>query len=173
MSDAAVTPESMLSQTCVVLTKLFYTQLGADTDANQTGYIWKVGLQMLGLTILLTACAIAAGFCLAKLGAGVGRDLRRDVFAKVTYFNNAEMDQFSTASLITRSTNDITQIQIVIAMGNGFPVPGHDLCAERADAGHILDRRVPDQRYCHTSGRHGGGADRRRRYPRVYIPGTV
>ena len=117
VSDAAVTPESMLSQTGVVFTKLFYTQLGADTDAIQTGYIWKVGLQMLGLTILLTACAIAAGFCLAKLGAGVGRDLRRDVFAKVTYFNNAEMDQFSTASLITRSTNDITQIQNFLSMG--------------------------------------------------------
>ena len=66
---------------------------------------------MLGLTVLLTGCAIGAGFCLSRLGAGVGRDLRRDVFTRVTYFNNSEMDQFSTASLITRSTNDITQIQ--------------------------------------------------------------
>lgn len=72
---------------------------------------------MLGLTVLLTGCAIGAGFCLSKLGAGVGRDLRRDVFTRVTYFNNSEMDQFSTASLITRSTNDITQIQHFLSMG--------------------------------------------------------
>ncbi len=117
VDEATVTPDSMLSQTGVVFTKLFYSQLGADTDAIQTSYIWKIGLQMVGLTILLTVCAIAAGFCLAKLGAGVGRDLRRDVFGKVTYFNNAEMDQFSTASLITRSTNDITQIQNFLSMG--------------------------------------------------------
>lgn len=114
---AAVTPESMISQTGPVLVKSFYKVLGADTDAIQTNYIIVDGLKMLGLTVLLTCCAIGAGFCLARLGAGVGRDLRRDVFAKVTYFNNNEMDQFSTASLITRSTNDITQIQNFLSMG--------------------------------------------------------
>ena len=114
---AAVTPESMISQTGPVLVKSFYKVLGADTDAIQTNYIIMDGLKMLGLTVLLTGCAIGAGFCLARLGAGVGRDLRRDVFAKVTYFNNNEMDQFSTASLITRSTNDITQIQNFLSMG--------------------------------------------------------
>ena len=117
IAEAAVTPESMISQTGPVMVKSFYQQLGADTDAIQTNYIIKDGLKMLGLTILLTGCAIGAGFCLARLGAGVGRDLRRDVFAKVTYFNNSEMDQFSTASLITRSTNDITQIQNFLSMG--------------------------------------------------------
>ena len=114
---AAVTPESMISQTGPVLVKSFYKVLGADTDAIQTNYIIMDGLKMLGLTVLLTGCAIGAGFCLARLGAGVGRDLRRDVFAKVTYFNNNEMDQFSTASLITRSTNDITQVQNFLSMG--------------------------------------------------------
>ena len=114
---AAVTPESMISQTGPVLVKSFYKVLGADTDAIQTNYIIVDGLKMLGLTVLLTGCAIGAGFCLAQLGAGVGRDLRRDVFARVTYFNNNEMDQFSTASLITRSTNDITQIQNFLSMG--------------------------------------------------------
>lgn len=114
---AAVTPESMISQTGPVLVKSFYKVLGADTDAIQTNYIIMDGLKMLGLTVLLTGCAIGAGFCLAQLGAGVGRDLRRDVFARVTYFNNNEMDQFSTASLITRSTNDITQIQNFLSMG--------------------------------------------------------
>ena len=117
IDEAAVTPESMISQTGPVMVKSFYQKLGADTDAIQTNYIIKDGLKMLGLTVLLTGCAIGAGFCLARMGAGVGRDLRRDVFAKVTYFNNSEMDQFSTASLITRSTNDITQIQNFLSMG--------------------------------------------------------
>ena len=110
-------PDMMLEQTAVVFVKSFYTQLGADTDAIQTQYILLEGLKMLGLTILLTLCAIGAGFCLARLGAGVGRDLRRDVFSRVTYFNNSEMDQFSTASLITRSTNDVQQVQMFLSMG--------------------------------------------------------
>lgn len=117
ISEATVTPETMISQTGPVLIKSFYRALGADTDAIQTNYILMDGLKMLGLTVLLTSCAIAAGFCLSRLGAGVGRDLRRDVFSKVTNFNNSEMDQFSTASLITRSTNDITQIQNFLSMG--------------------------------------------------------
>lgn len=117
IATAVVTPESMLDQTGVVLTKSFYTQLGADTDAIQTSYILKVGLRMAGLAILLTVCAISAGFCMARLGAGVGRDLRRDVFRKVSYFNNNEMDQFSGASLITRSTNDVTQVQNFLSIG--------------------------------------------------------
>lgn len=117
IETAAVTPESMISQTGPVLVKSLYQALGADTDAIQTGYIIGDGIKMLGLTVLLTGCAIGAGFCLSRLGAGVGRDLRRDVFTRVTYFNNSEMDQFSTASLITRSTNDITQIQNFLSMG--------------------------------------------------------
>lgn len=117
IQTAAVTPESLISQTGPVLVKSFYKALGADTDAIQTNYILGDGLKMLGLTVLLTCCAIGAGFCLAQLGAGVGRDLRRDVFSRVTYFNNNEMDQFSTASLITRSTNDITQVQNFLSMG--------------------------------------------------------
>ena len=117
VNTAAVTPDSLLGQTGAVLVKRFYQTLGADTDAIQTGYILSVGVRMLGLTLLLTACAINAGFWLSRLDAGVGRDLRRDVFTRVTYFNNAEMDQFSTASLITRSTNDITQVQNFLSVG--------------------------------------------------------
>ena len=114
---AAATPDMMLEQTAAVFAKSFYAQLGADTDAMQTGYILRVGAGMLGLAVLLTACAVGAGFCLARMGAGVGRDLRRDVFARVTYFNSAEMDRFSTASLITRSTNDVQQVQMFLSMG--------------------------------------------------------
>lgn len=117
ISDAAVTPESLISQTGPVMVKSIYQTLGADTDAIQTNYILQDGAKMIGLAVLLTVCAIGAGFCLARMGAGVGRDLRRDVFTKVTYFNNSEMDQFSTASLITRSTNDITQVQNFLSMG--------------------------------------------------------
>ena len=117
IETAAVTPETMVSQTGVVFTKSFYAQLGADTDAIQTSYILKVGVRMGLLAILLTVCAVSAGFCMARLGAGVSRDLRRDVFRRVTYFNNNEMDQFSGASLITRSTNDITQVQNFLSIG--------------------------------------------------------
>ena len=117
IAESGVALDSVVQQTGVVLAKTFYTQLGADTDAMQTNYILKVGAKMLGLTLLLTACAVGAGFCLARLGAGVGRDLRRDVFKKVTFFNSNEMDKFSGASLITRSTNDITQVQNFLGMG--------------------------------------------------------
>ena len=114
---AQQTPDSMLEQTGVVMVKQFYQQLGADTDAIQTRYILSTGARMAVLAVLLTACAVAAGYCMARMGAGVARDLRRDVFTKVTYFNNDEMDRFSGASLITRSTNDITQVQNFLSMG--------------------------------------------------------
>ena len=117
IDTAAATPDMMTEQTATVFVKSFYQDLGADTDSIQTGYILTVGLKMLGLTVLLTACAISAGFCMARLGAGVGRDLRRDVFSRVTRFNQSEMDRFSTASLITRSTNDVQQIQMFLSMG--------------------------------------------------------
>lgn len=110
-------PPTLVGQTAGVLIQRLYTELGADMQAMQTGYIARVGLQMLGLTLLLTACAIGAGYCMARLGAGVGRDLRRDVFARVTYFSRTEMDRYSTASLITRSTNDVQQIQAFLSMG--------------------------------------------------------
>lgn len=117
IATAAATPDMMLEQTAAVFTKSFYVELGADTDSIQNNYILMTGLKMLGLTVLLTICAVGAGFCLARLGAGVGRDLRHDVFQKVTYFNSSEMDQFSTASLITRSTNDVQQVQMFLSMG--------------------------------------------------------
>ena len=114
---AAQTPDSMLKQTGVAMVKAFYQQLGADTDAIQTHYILTTGGRMAVLAVLLTLCAVAAGYCMARMGAGVARDLRRDVFTKVTYFNNDEMDRFSGATLITRSTNDITQVQNFLSMG--------------------------------------------------------
>ena len=114
---AAATPSTTTAQTAAVFIKGMYQQLGANTDAIQTAYIWKSGLSMLGLCVLITLCAIGTGYCLSRLGAGVSRDLRRDVFTRVTEFTNNEMDQFSTASLMTRTTNDITQIQGFLTMG--------------------------------------------------------
>ena len=114
---ASATDDTILDQTAAVFTKSFYVQLGADTDAMQTNYILITGAKMLGFAVLLTLCAVGAGFCLSRMGAGVGRDLRHAVFTKVTGFNNAELDQFSTASLITRSTNDVMQVQGFLSMG--------------------------------------------------------
>ena len=117
IAAAAATPESMLSQTAAVFTKGFYMQLGADTDAMQTSYIFRTGGKMLLMALLLAVCAISVGFCGSRMGAGIARDLRRDIFAKVTSFTNNEYDKFGTASLITRNTNDVTQVQGLVTMG--------------------------------------------------------
>lgn len=108
--------ESMITQMAVEAVKNEYVALGMETDKLQSQYILRMGSFMLLLTLLSVACTIAVGFLSARTAAGVARDLRRDVFRKVESFSNAEFDQFSTASLITRSTNDVTQIQMVIVM---------------------------------------------------------
>lgn len=117
IATAAATPESMLQQTATVFVKGFYLQLGADTDAMQTRYIFRTGGKMLAFALLLAVCAVSVGFCGSRMGAGVARDLRRDIFTRVTSFTNREFDQFGTASLITRSTNDVMQIQGFVTMG--------------------------------------------------------
>lgn len=89
---------------------------GVDMEEVQTSYLWNAGLKMVGMALLMGVVTVLVGFFGAKVGAGIGRDLRGKVFKKVVGFSNAEMDKFSTASLITRSTNDIQQIQMVSAM---------------------------------------------------------
>ena len=96
--------------------KAEYKKLGADIDKVQTDYIFKTGLKMLGIALLGTVAAISVAFFATKVGAGVARALRKDVFEKVESFSNEEFNHFSTASLITRSTNDIQQIQGMIQM---------------------------------------------------------
>ncbi len=86
---------------------------GVDVNAKQMSYLWMAGLKMLVIALVLTAAGVFAGLFAAKVGAGVGKNLRLKVFKKVISFSNAEIDRFSTASLITRSTNDIQQIQFV------------------------------------------------------------
>lgn len=89
---------------------------GVDVDGIQKSYLWLQGLKMLGMAFLMLAASIGAGFFAARTGAGVGRDLRERIFKKVIGYSNTEIDRFSTASLITRSTNDVQQIQLVTAM---------------------------------------------------------
>lgn len=89
---------------------------GIDLDAVQMDYLWAQGLKMFLMALLMLGAAVGTGFLASRVGAGVGRELRGNVFSKVVGFSNAEMDQFSTASLITRSTNDIQQIQMVTAI---------------------------------------------------------
>jgi ATP-binding cassette, subfamily B, multidrug efflux pump len=108
--------EKMINQMAVGVVKNEYISLGMDTDKLQTAYIFQAGLRMLLVSLLSIACTIAVGYISAKVAAGVARTLRRDVFEKVENFSKAEFDKFSTASLITRSTNDITQVQMVILM---------------------------------------------------------
>ena len=89
---------------------------GMDMETVQMSYMWKTGAKMLGIALVMMLCAIVVGYCASKVGAGIGRDLRIKTFQNVINYSNAEMDQFSTASLITRSTNDIQQIQMVSTM---------------------------------------------------------
>lgn len=89
---------------------------GLNLAQIQTSYLWKKGLQMAGLAAIMMACAIFVSYLASKVGAGVGRSLRGRLYEKVMHFSNAEMEHFSTASLITRSSNDVQQIQMVTAI---------------------------------------------------------
>lgn len=109
-------PDSILDQTAISYVKSTYEQIGLDTGHMSTVYILKTGAKMLGLAALGMAASILACLMASRVGAKVGRGLRRDTFRKVIGFSNAEFDKFSTASLITRSTNDIQQIQLLTVM---------------------------------------------------------
>lgn len=96
--------------------KAEYIKLGADVDSVQTNYIFAIGIKMLGIALLGSLAAIIVSFLSSRVGAGLARDVRKDVFTKVEGFSNGEFNKFSTASLITRTTNDITQVQMVMIM---------------------------------------------------------
>ncbi len=109
-------PESILDQGAISYLKGEYESIGIDVDKNQRNYIFLAGAKMLGVALISATMAILVGFIASKVAANTSRELRSDVFKKVMSFSSAEMDKFSTASLITRSTNDIQQIQMVIVM---------------------------------------------------------
>lgn len=116
--DSAENAQSMIgSQVGATFTKLFYKELGVDLDAKQLRYIVIKGLEMLGIALLGVLAAVLVGFFASRISSGVAKQMRSDVFRKVESFSNTEFDKFSTASLITRTTNDVTQVQMLISMG--------------------------------------------------------
>lgn len=108
--------DSTLNTAATAFVKAEYQAIGMDTDAIQTNYILESGLKMLGMSLLSAICAIFVGLLASRLSAGIGLRMRGDVFKKVESFTSAEFNRFSTASLITRNTNDIQQVQMVIVM---------------------------------------------------------
>ena len=109
-------PDTILEQAAVSFCRSAYKDLGMDTDQTQIHYLLKTGGQMAALALLGMAASILVAFLASRVGASAGRDLRSGVFHKVVGFSNNEFNHFSTASLITRSTNDIQQIQMLIVM---------------------------------------------------------
>ncbi|MGH4119025.1 ABC transporter ATP-binding protein [Clostridium sp.] len=108
--------DSMIIQAAAAPIKMEYDALGMNTDKIQSSYILNVGMYMLLLSLLGAVCTVAVGLLASKTATGLARNLRKDIFTKVESFSNAEFDKFSTASLITRTTNDITQIQTVLVI---------------------------------------------------------
>lgn len=108
---------NMQKQTGIGFVKLLYNELGVDVGSMQSSYIMKTGLVMLLIALGGAAATIGVGYLSAKIAAGVSQKIRRDIFNKVESFSNNEFDKFSTSSLITRTTNDVTQVQTLIIMG--------------------------------------------------------
>ena len=109
-------PDAMISQGAVSFVKNEYNEIGIDTDNMQTTYILTTGAIMIGITVLSVIASVTVGFLASRVGASLGRTLRSKTFEKVMGFSSKEMTEFSTASLITRSTNDIQQIQQMTVM---------------------------------------------------------
>lgn len=108
--------DTMLSSMGVTFVKDEYAQMGMDMEGTQMGYLGSVGLQMLGLALLGMLFTIAVAFLSSRMAARTSRDLRSRIFHKVVSFSNEEMSQFSTSSLITRCTNDVQQVQMVLML---------------------------------------------------------
>lgn len=107
---------TMLKSMGVAYAKSMDSKAGLDMDKIQSSYLLSSGLKMIAMALLMAAATVIVGLIASRIGAGIGRDLRSSVYGRVMKFSNAEMDKFSTASLITRTTNDIQQIQMVIVM---------------------------------------------------------
>lgn len=109
-------PDAMLGQGAIKFVKAEYKAIGVDIDSIQMNYIFVTGLKMIGITIISVICSITVGFIAARVAATLGKNLRAMTFKKVMNFSKKEISEFSTASLITRSTNDIQQIQQMMVM---------------------------------------------------------
>ena len=108
--------ENMQEQAAINFVKNEYQKIGIDTDKLQTNYIFVAGAKMLGVAVISMLATVAVGYIASRIGAGMSRSIRSDVFKKVVDFSNVEFEKFSTASLITRSTNDVQQIQMFMVM---------------------------------------------------------
>ncbi|MDD3653969.1 MAG: ABC transporter ATP-binding protein [Desulfotomaculaceae bacterium] len=108
---------SILRQSGIMLARAFYGELGADISGMQTACILRIGLIMLLIALLGGLATVLVSLLSSRIAAGAARNIRKDVFNKIEGFSNSEFDRFSTASLITRCTNDITQIQLLLMMG--------------------------------------------------------
>ena len=108
--------DSIREQAAISAVKQVYKDLNIDTDKIQNDYIIKIGFQMLGIALITMISAVSVMLLSARVAAKLGKTLREKVFKKVTSFSNEELNEFSTASLITRSTNDVQQIQQLITM---------------------------------------------------------
>ena len=109
-------PESIVSQSAVLAVKKEYTELGEDLDKLQMDYIIRSGAQMVLMALVIMLAAVTVTFFSSKVAARMGHDLRGDIYSKVIGFSSNEYHKFSTASLITRSTNDVQQVQQVMTM---------------------------------------------------------
>jgi ATP-binding cassette subfamily B protein len=107
---------TMVQSMGIAYAKKMDEKAGVDMDKLQTDYLWMSGAKMVAMALLVAAATVFVGLMASRVAASVGRDMRRNVYAKVMGFSNAEMDKFSTASLITRTTNDIQQVQFVTVM---------------------------------------------------------
>lgn len=110
-------PESMITQSATSYVKEQYKDIGINTDKLQSNYVIIAGIKMVGIALISMVATVVVSFIAARVAAALGRNLRKDVFNKVVGFSNAEFDEFSTASLITRTTNDIQQIIMLVVMG--------------------------------------------------------
>ncbi len=115
-SMVEVMGENIVNQSGALAVKDIYEELGVNTERLQSGYVLRTGFIMVLVTLLSALCTIMVAFIASKIAAASARTVRRDVFEKVENFSNSEFAQFSTASLITRTTNDITQIQLVVVL---------------------------------------------------------
>ncbi|WP_300857627.1 ABC transporter ATP-binding protein [uncultured Clostridium sp.] len=110
-------PESMITQAATTFVKEQYKDVGINTNRLQSNYVIIAGIKMIGIALISMIATVVVSFIAARVGAALGRNLRKDVFNKVVGFSNTEFDEFSTASLITRTTNDIQQIIMLVVMG--------------------------------------------------------
>ena len=110
-------PESMITQSATSYVKLQYKNIGINIDKLQSNYVILAGAKMVGIALISMLATVIVSFIASRVGDALGRNLRKDVFNKVVGFSNSEFDEFSTASLITRTTNDIQQIIMLVVMG--------------------------------------------------------